>query len=353
MTISGHVGWRMLLAAALCAALATDADAGALRGESPRARHQRGLAAVDSLATAGDWVAVAERAEAELADDGLDEDLRWRLHQRAGLALQRLGQPDAALTHLEQAVLWGPTEAANHRNLATLLVALDRRGRALAEYGLACDLAPADCAVRLEHAHVLIDYGLLREASAMLETAAGICDPDDPRLLRTRARCRLAAGDPVAALPDLERLHALAPTPQSGQQLALARLRAGRPDAARLLLAPRWGNDLDDQGLRILLEADAALGDPEHAVALALSLGDGGARLSRDAQVWSQAALVCIGTNRDREGLLLIDRAIALSPGDPALRHNRVLLLKRLGRTDAAEREWARVLALDPSRTPD
>jgi tetratricopeptide (TPR) repeat protein len=341
-----------LVAAILCTSLATGVDAGALRGESPRARHQRGLAAVDSLATAGDWESVAGRAEAELADVGLDEDLRWRLHQRAGLALQRLGRRDAALVHLEQAVLWGPVEPANHRNLATLLVALDRRGRALAEYGLACDLDPADCAVRLEHAHVLIDYGLLREATTTLANATGICDPDDPRLLRARARCRLADGDPVAALPDLERLHELAPTPQSGQQLALARLRAGRPEAARLLLAPRWRHDLDDQGLRILLEADAALGDPEHAVSLALSLGEGGARLPHDAQVWSQAALVCIGTNRDREGLILIDQAIALSPDDPALRHNRVLLLRRLGRTDEADREWARVLALDPSRIP-
>lgn len=353
MTITGHVGMRSLAAAVLCAALAAGVDAGALRGEPPRARHQRGLAAVDSLATAGDWEAVAGRAEAELADDGLDEDLRWRLHQRAGLALQRLGRHDAALAHLELAVLWGPTESANHRNLATLLVALDRRGRALAEYGLACDLAPADCVVRLELAHVLIDYGLLREATATLANATGICEQDDPRLLRARVRCRLADGDPVAALPDLERLHALAPTPQSGQQLALARLRAGQPEAARLLLAPRWRHDLDDQGLRILLEADAVLGDPERAVSLALSLGEGGARLPRDAQVWSQAALVCIGSNRDPEGLILIDQAIALSPDDPALRHNRVLLLKRLGRTDEAEREWARVLALDPSRTSD
>ncbi len=352
MTIIGHVGSRSLAAAVLCAALAASVTAGALRGESPRARHQRGLATVDSLASTGDWEAVALRAEAELADDGLDEDLRWRLHQRAGLALQRLGRRDAALPHLEQAVLWGPTEVANHRNLATLLVGLDRRGRALAEYGLACDLDPTDGAVRIEHAHVLIDYGLLHEAAAKLATATEICDPDDPRLLRARARCRMAAGDPVAALPDLERLHALAPTPQSGQQLALARLRAGQPEAARLLLAPRWHGDLDDQGLRILLEADAALGDPERAVSLALSLGDGGARLPQDAQVWSQAALVCIVANRDREGLILIDRAIALSPADPALRHNRVLLLRRLGRTDEAEQEWARVLALDSSRTP-
>lgn len=353
MTITGHVGMRSLAATVLCAALAAGVDAGALRGESPRARHQRGLAAVDSLAAAGDWEAVAGRAEAELTDDGLDEDLRWRLHQRAGLALHRLGRPEAALAHLEQAVLWGPTEAANHRNLATLLVALDRRGRALAEYGLACDLAPADCVVRLELAHVLIDYGLLHEATSALEDATGLCDPDEPRLLRVRARCRLADGDPVAALPDLERLQTLAPTPQGEQQLALARLRAGQPEAARLLLAPRWRHDLDDQGLRILLEADTALGDPERAVSLALSLGEGGARLSRDAQVWSQAALVCIESNRDSEGLILIDQAIALSSDDPALRHNRVLLLKRLGRAEEAEREWARVLALDPSRTPD
>ncbi len=348
-----HSRCRLLTAAMLCAALAPVVTAGSLRGEAPRARHQRGLAAVDSLMAAGSWEIVAARAEIVLADDGVDEDLRWRLHQRAGLALQRLDRLDAALAHLEQAVLWGPTEAVNHRNLATLLVALDRRGRALAEFGLACDLDPADCAVRVEYAHVLVDYGQLREAMATLSAAADLCGPEDPRLLRARARCRLAGGDPAAALPDLERLHDLAPTPQSGQQLALARLRAGQPAAARLLLLPRWREELDDQGLRILLEADAALGDPAHAVSLALSLSEGGARLPRDPSVWSQAALVCIGTNRDHEGLILIDQAIALAPDDPGLRHNRVLLLKRLGRADEAEQEWARVLALEPDRIPD
>ena len=353
MTTASHSRSLHLLAALLCAFLASAAWAGPLRGEAPRARHQRGLAAVDSLAAAGEWEAAAVRAEAVLGDDGVDEDLLWRLHQRAGLALQRLGRLDAALVHLEQAVLWGPTDAINHRNLATLLVALDRRGRALAEYALACDLDPTDCAVRIEYAHVLVDYGQRREASATLATAAASCGPDDPRLLRARVRYQLAGGDPTAALPDLERLHVLVPTPQTDQLLAFARLRAGQPEAARLLLAPRWREDLDDQGLRILLEADAALGDPDHAISLALSLGDGGARLPRDPLVWSQAALVCIGTHRDHEGLLLIDQAITLAPDDAGLRHNRVLLLRRLGRTDEAEREWARVLALDPARDPD
>lgn len=348
-----NIRFLLTMAALLGAAAVPNAGAGALRGVPPRVAHQRGLVVVDSLTTAGAWEAAAARAAAVLADDGVDEDLRWLLHQRAGLALQRLGRLDEALVHLEQAVLWGPSDAINHRNLATLLVALDRRGRATAEYGLACDLDPSNSAVRVEFAHVLVDFGRYRDALATLAAAETLCGPDDPLLLRARSRCRLASGDPAAALPDLERLHELAPTPESGQQLALARLRAGRPEAARLLLAPRWQGDLDDQGLRILLEADAAVGDPAHAVSLALALGEGGARLPRDPLVWSQAALVCLGTGRDSEGLILIDRAIALAPDDPDLRQNRVILLNRLGRAEEAAQEWARVLALDPGRDPD
>jgi len=350
--VPGRFRHLLTSTALICAAVAAHAGSGTLRGEPPRVGHQRGLAVVDSLAAAGAWAAAAARAADVLADDGVDEDLRWLLHQRAGLALQRLGRLDEALVHLEQAVLWGPLVAVNHRNLATLLVALDRRGRATAEYGLACDLDPADCAVRVEFAHVLIDFGQHRDALATLAAAEPLCGPDDPRLLRARIRCRLASGDPAAAFPDLERLHQIEPTAQSGQQLALAHLRAGRPEAARLLLAPRWRGDLDEQGLRILLEADAAVGDPARAVSLALSLGEGGVRLPQDPLVWSQAALVCLGTRRDAEGLLLIDRAIALAPGDPGLRRNRVILLERLGRAEEAAEERARVLALDPGRQP-
>jgi len=82
---------------------------------------------------------------------------------------------------------------------------------------------------------------------------------------------------------------------------------------------------------------------------LALSLGDG-QQTSYDPLLWAQAALVCIDTGRDIEGLILVDRALALDPANTSYLNNRVLLLRRLGRDDEADRDWTRLIALDPSR---
>lgn len=315
--------------------------------ESPRVVIQNGLLAIDSAladATPESWARAAAQAEALIENAQMDTDLLWRLHQRAGLALQHLGRRDEALDHLEKAVLWAQTVPENHRNLATLLMAMGRSGRALSEYGEACDLAPGNWEIRVEYGHALLEYGQYGLADRVFNQASALC-ADCPPVLHAQARLALLREDYAAALPPLERLADLEPSPARLEQLALARLRTGDPQGARVLLLPAW-QSRNPYGLRILLEADRALQDPTRALVLA----GGVAADTLGAEAWAQAALICIETGEDTAGLSLIDRAVAGDPNNVAYRHNRVLLLRRLGREAEADTEWATVLALDPSR---
>ena len=70
-----------------------------------------------------------------------------------------------------------------------------------------------------------------------------------------------------------------------------------------------------------------------------------------DPELWGMAAVVLIEAVRDSAGLRAVERAIALDARQPAYRHNRALLLERLGRQVEAQEELRRATALDPVRT--
>ncbi len=318
----------------------------------PEVLFQRTVAEIDSLMTRNEHGEAATAAITLLEDNRLFQHQRWRLHQRAGLALQSMGRYQDALAHLEKAVIWAQTEAVNHRNLATLMIEMNRPGRAMSEYREACDLDPDSWEYLLEYAHVLLDYGQHDMADRVIADAAAIC-PDCPEVHQASSRSALAVKDYGRALPHLERLYESRPDDVEVRSLlALARLRNEQAAGAVILLAADWNNGLSDRDMRIILEADRHMGDPSRAVRLALSLAGGGPA-SGDHNLWAQAALVCIDTDHDLEGLALVDRALALDPGNTSYLNNRILLLRRLGRDKEADHDWARLIALDPSREQD
>jgi len=280
-----------------------------------------------------------------LLDEGdLGSEVMWPLEQRIGLAYQALGRYQEALPHLERAVLWAQTDAANHRNLANLLLRLGKSGRAFSEYRDACSLAPDDWNVRVEFAHVLMDYGQAERAESLIEEAASRC-PDCSEVARAFVRYHLIRADYASALSPMMVLHEAAPTAETREQLSIVLLRAGQPARARDLLLLDWPDRLSDAERRVVLEADHDLGDALRARALI----DANGASWDDPSFWGLAALICYDQGDDVAGLALVDRAIVLSPGDAALRNNRVAFLMRLGRHDEADREWGVVLQLDPS----
>jgi len=307
----------------------------------------RQTARADSLAAVGRDAELVTTVAEWLAANRDAHELTWPLRQRLGLALLRLGRHDEAVAELERTVVWAPGVAANHRNLARALLAAGKRGRAFGEYREALDLAPDDADVRAEFIHVLVDFGQTGRAAAVLRRGRDEGQAS-PALDRAEARLHLERGDPAAALPALERLHAADPDDEAlREHLALARLRAGEPAAARLLLLDAWPDGLTPEGRRLVLEADRLLGDGARARGLAVEL-DASLAVS-DPDLLALASLICYDLGEDRIGLDLIDRVIALAPERAAYRNNRVAFLLRLGRRDEADREWARVLELDPS----
>ena len=312
---------------------------------SERVDHlQRVIATADSLLANGRADLVADMLPPLLDDDGLGAEVLWPLEQRLGLALQAIGRLAEALPHLERAVLWAQGDPVNHRNLAHLLLDLGKRGRAFSEYRDACSLAPDDWAVRVEFCHVLMDYGQEDRVESLLNEADTLC-PECPDVNRARVRFHLLKGQYDKALPAITALHEAAPSPETREQFALILLRTGQPDRARSLLVADWPTGLSGIERRVLLEADQRLGDDLRATSMVEQTGGEFA----DADLWGLAALICYETGRDDCALTLVDRAIALSPRNAALRNNRVAVLLRLGRQNEADAEWAVVLDLDPS----
>jgi len=341
---------RILMLSVIAVLAAFPAAASPSRNDyDPQIIFERTIARADSLYAEERYEAAADATAELLEDNRLFQHQRWPLHQRAGLALQKLGRHEEALVHLEQAVIWAQAVAANHRNLATLMVEMDRPGRALSEYREACELDPGNWIYRLEYGQLLVDYGQDAAAERVFAEAAAAC-PECPEVPRARSRLYLERGDHAAALPHLERAFELRPEDREVRSLlALSRLRSDQAEAALALLGPFWSGGPGDRDARIILEADRRLGRTDRALSLALSLGDGTA-VSTDPDLWAQAALVCIDAGRDEEALALIDRALLLAPRHTGYLNNRILLLRRLGREGEADRDWDLLIAIDPSR---
>ncbi len=311
-------------------------------------RTQVRLSLVDSLAAIGNDQGILQLIPEWLLEDDHAPEVIWPLIQRLGLAEQRLGHFEEALDHLERAVLWAPRDPNNHRNLATLLISMGRGGRAFAEYREAAELAPDDWRIRTEYAHILLDYQQYEQAKTVLVEAVDLC-PECLGVSRVTARYYLAIHQPHQALPALELLVAADSTDSDMRdQLALVLLQTGEPSRARTLLLPDWPQGLSVLGRRVVLEADRALGYSQRALKLA-GLDRGVLAIGLDADIWALAALICHDADENEAGLILVDRAIGLSPVSAALRNNRVAFLFRLGRNEEAEAEYSVVIQLDPS----
>ena len=309
------------------------------------------ITAVDSLLSAGRTDAALARLNALEAEHGNDPLFGWQIRDRRGLALLLAGRPKEALPLLEEAAARRPLEAAVHRNLADALRQLGRRGRALAEYTQAVELAPGDPGLRLEHAQYLAEFGMWREAEQEFRVAGhlGAGEAADQGL----AVCLMKQRRPDEAAVPLRRLYLADATISRRLELAAALQSAGRDSELAALLAPVPAASLTVPELLGLVQAEGAPGvDPASSRAFAadLAAGEPPASVGDNAVFWGRIALNLIGSQDWEQALTAADRAVQLDPDNTAYRTNRVVILQGLGRDEEATREWEEIRRRDPDR---
>ena len=158
-------------------------------------------------------------------------------HSNLGQALLDRGENDDGLFHCLEAVRLDSKLAAAHNNLGNAYRLARRWDEARAAYDEALRLAPDNFLVHVNLGLLSIGEGKLHLVAACFERAVEIA-PDDPELWCALAQAHLAAEDPSAAVPWLERLVALHPEqPINHSELGSALQQDGRYDEAAASLA--------------------------------------------------------------------------------------------------------------------
>ncbi len=315
---------------------------------------QRGIALVDSLLASDlhdEAVISARKLHATFG-----EDPHWghQVENRLAIALLRQGKPELALPMLENQVRFSIDDAQAHRNLGACLLALGRKGRALSEYQQVVDLEPGNAMARLEYGQLLLDFRIHKDAQREIQTAARLCG-DCLEVQPVLARYYFAVGQPAKAVAPLTRMWQETGDRVARRNLLKALLDSGQDQAVvdLLMTDPLASLPLDE--LQQLLAAEGRLGKTENSLFVVDLLGKAGHEALlpdsalNDALFWGQASHNLMAGGLYTPALVAVDRAIALAPSNVVFRNNRVVILQRLNRNDEADREWEKVLALDPS----
>ena len=309
------------------------------------------LEGIDRLLAAGRGAEALVRVDALTAQHGADPLFGWQLRERRGIALLQEGQLEAALPLLEETVQRRPFEPGGHRNLADALRRLGRRGRALAEYTQAVELAPLDADLRLELAHYLAEFGQWRRAGIEFRTALTLGAGSEAD--RGLAVALQRQGQPAAAVAPLRRLHLAAPSVATRRQLAAALQAARRDSELVALLAPVDGASLDTSEFLALVQAEGRRADDpvrSRDFVRDLAAGQAPAPVADHALFWARVGLNLIGADDWEGALAATTRAVELDPDNVAYRNNRLVVLQHLGHHAEASREWDEILRLDPQR---
>ncbi len=316
----------------------------------------RALATVDSLLQVPapeQAIAAINGVWASLGDHPVHG---WQLEGRLGLALLLSGRPAEAVPHLEIVIGHDPRVAAHHRNLGAALLQLNRRGRALSEYGMAVELAPDDPELRREYGQLLLSFGDTRGAAKELLLAERLCQ-GCPEMDQPLASLYLMQEKFDQAVPPLQRLYLREPGSATRRPLVVAMSRAGNDSLLVKFISGVPGPERNADEWRLLVEGEGRLGIWAHSLLAAdwLDSAGGGevpAAVAGDDRFWGQVALNLLAAEKFKGGLAAVERAIDLVPDSVVYRNNKVVLLTRLGRDAEARVEWEKVLTLDPSLAP-
>lgn len=317
-----------------------------------------------------------ERVLHVLVDSLPPAECTARLWNLEGLALERAGRLQEAVTAYESGIRLRGDLWELHMNLGRSLEALGQGGRALAEFSRAVELAPRQAEARLALGTGYLRYHRFEQAREQLQEAARL-DPHDPRILLERARLADAMEDRPRARELWRQVEGCAPSAESARRLA-ALSATDHPDSAliwyercvsrdssaldcaaaagALLLqqgrpaeAVRWLRQAveeapqpDPAALHDLLLAWQRLAEPDSVEALVA------VHPPTLASSWGVVALARRGAGRSGDALAAAQRAVELAPRDPDLLNILAVILYEEGQEQRARAIWRQVLEIAP-----
>ena len=220
----------------------------------------------------------------------------------------KLGQLDAALAGYDQFLALRPKSFNGHYFRGSALMDLGRSEAALAALQRATEIKGDVAQPHYKIGLLQLRAGRLSAAKAALSQAQRLA-PNDPWVISALGTLARRQGDAAQALALHQRAVSLSPkAARLHGNLALTTLEAGQPQAA--VEAAQRALDLDPKDAWV---KQAAL------------------------RAFAAGAQAEIFAGRAPEALALLDRALALSPSDPALLIDRALALLSAGQPKAAE----------------
>lgn len=317
-------GWRRIgrpdrAQEALEAALAAAPDEADLHLELARAHH---ASALEHRASGGHGTWAAAQAVAH--------DARAAEHYaRAASALDRLGEPERRLERARESLCRGePT------------LALEALGPK--------DPAPGDDPELAAARHALIGWCQPAATAAAAWTFALELAPHDALVRLARGAAYLLAGEPEAAVADLDRAIELAPGHAAAYVVrGRVRERMGVVDGAladydcAIEVAPGHADAHAARGhcLRGLGQNDAGLTSVDRALAI----------FPDHVPALVERALCRLDVGHGDQALSDLDRALVLAPSRGDAVRLRGLVHERAGRDDLALTDYARAIELDPA----
>ena len=312
-----------------------------------------------------------------------------------GDAHRGIGDAQRAIAGYEEAIRLAYEKPEAHLKLATLLMELEKTGRALTEFEVAARYGDRDTLVQYNYGLALMELGRREAAAEHLRRACEMA-PSNAGFAEALG-IALSGRDNDEAIAQFERAETLGASGAAFENnYGLALQRAGRQasaqrrfraavaaepsrEAYRFNLAASltrtnpggpetrgaWREMQRDFGdrwsYRVYLcractaagEFDAALSALE-AAALARDGGVPGDSVSVDrtpptlADAMEALALAHRGRGAFSTALARIERAVALDPRNPSFLNNYGVILAESGRIEDARNQWQKVLDIDP-----
>jgi tetratricopeptide (TPR) repeat protein len=252
-----------------------------------------------------------------------------RASRERGLELMQLGQLQAALTSLNEAVRLAPDDYVALNGMGVILLSVNQFPKALACFDRALILQPNDPTANHNRGLALMSLARPAEARQSFERTLQLA-PGSQSSWLWRGKCDLELQCPAEALASFERAKSLAPGDfaahfQAG--IALAQLTRNREAQASFTCAlacnPRSAEAFNNRGAVAvrLFHPDSALADFQRAIELSPGYVDAYVNYGNTLK----------GLGRYREALAPLDRALTLRPGDVEATWSKALLLLSQG----------------------